>query len=422
MVTQSMQTITNSQVDAWIEGLQSQRKAIEAAQTQWHAFTQWMSAEQIDALRPHAKTRLSSPLQGAAVAVKDIFDTTHLATEYGSPIYRGHQPATPSAAVQSIERAGGVVLGKSVSTEFAFLEPPPTRNPRAPLRTPGGSSSGSVAAIAAGLVRFAIGTQTGGSVIRPASYCGVVGFKPSFGLINSAGLKPFSSSLDTVGLFAAHMADCALLAHALIPLSSAPASPLHRFGVIRHYPWGMPSEEYQEELARVEKLLKASGFELFDVELPGLIHEVYEAHAVVQGYEAWRALAYELDHQPAQLSGLLRSYLLEQANISATQYHEALLVFERGRAWADQAFANMDGLLGASAPDVAPTPETTGSSSFNRVWTALGVPAITIPIPRKPNGQSQPLPLGLQVLGGRFQDSALLARAGALETILGRSN
>jgi Asp-tRNA(Asn)/Glu-tRNA(Gln) amidotransferase A subunit family amidase len=422
MVPQSVPSITDSPVDAWIAGLQSQRKAIETAQAQWHAFTHWMSAEQIELLRPQAETLLSGPLKGAAVAVKDIFDTAHLATEYGSAIYRGHRPVTPSAAAQSIERAGGVVLGKSVTTEFAFLEPPPTSNPRAPLRTPGGSSSGSVAAIAAGLVRFAIGTQTGGSVIRPASYCGVVGFKPSFGLINSAGLKPFSSSLDTVGLFTSNMADCALFAHSVIPLATVPAPKHLKFGVIRHYPWGMPSAEYQSELARVATLLKASGIELVDVELPGLIHEVFEAHAVVQGYEAWRALAFELDKRPEQLSALLRSYLAEQATITAEQYHQALLTFERGRTWADQHFADMDGLLGASAPDVAPTPETTGSSSFNRVWTALGVPAINIPIPRQVKAQLQPLPLGLQLLGGRFQDSALLASASKIEAILAPTN
>lgn len=377
-----------------------------------------MSAEQIDSLRVQANQYLTGTLQGAAVAVKDIFDTGHLPSEYGSAIYRGHRPFSPSAVVQSIERAGGVVIGKSVTTEFAFLEPPPTRNPRAPLRTPGGSSSGSVAAIAAGLVRFAIGTQTGGSIIRPASYCGVVGFKPSFGLINTAGLKPFSSSLDTVGLFASSVADCTLLSEALIPLAQAPRPKILKLGVLRNTPWGAPSEEYQNELARTFAHLKAQGVELFDLELPSLIQEAYEAHAVVQGYEAWRALAFELDHKPEQLSPLLRTYLLEQSKIPADEYHRALLCFERGRDWADRTFANVDGLLSASAPDVAPHTSTTGSSSFNRVWTALGVPAITLPIPRKPQGQEVPFPLGIQLIGGRFQDSGLLAHASQIEALL----
>jgi Asp-tRNA(Asn)/Glu-tRNA(Gln) amidotransferase A subunit family amidase len=424
--TQSTMTVTDAQADAWLAGLEAQRKGIAAAQDHWKAFVTWMSAEEVQALRSQAAARLNGVLQGAAVAVKDIFDTKHLATEYGSPIYKGHRPSTPSAVVQSIERAGGVVLGKSVTTEFAFLEPPPTRNPRAALHTPGGSSSGSAAAIAAGLVRFAVGTQTGGSVIRPASYCGIVGYKPSFGLINSAGLKPFSSSLDTVGLFASNAADCALFARALIPLLTLPAPALDpdakagalRFGLIRDYPWGPPSAEYQQEIERVVTHLKANGVEVIDVQLPTLIQEVYEAHAIVQGYEAWRALAHEMDTQPQNLSALLRSYLQEQAGITAAQYHQGLLSFEAGRAWADQAFKGFDGILGASAPDVAPLPDNTGSSSFNRVWTALGVPAITLPIPRKATLNKQALPLGLQVLGARYKDDALLDSALSLEALL----
>ncbi len=418
MSRQSARLITDVQIDAWIEGLQQQRKNIVAAQDQWKAFVHWMSAEQIEALRPQAGARLNGVLKGAAVAVKDIFDTAHLATEYGSPIYKGHCPAIPSAAVQSIERAGGVVLGKSVTTEFAFLAPPPTRNPRAPLHTPGGSSSGSAAAVAAGLVRFAIGTQTGGSVIRPASYCGIVGFKPSFGLINCAGLKPFSSSLDTVGLFARDVSDCALFAQALIPFETPTNSESLRLGVIRHYPWGAPSAEYQQEIERVSNHLKRSGVEVHEVPLPGLIQEVYEAHAIAQGYEAWRALAYELDTRPEQLSPLLRNYLREQAHISAAQYQQALLSFEKGRVWADQTFANFDALLGAAAPGVAPLPDSTGSSSFNRVWTALGVPAITLPIPRQEGTQEQDLPLGLQILAGRSLDATLLDCAARIEALL----
>ena len=405
----------DSAIDTWIAGLQAQRETIEKAQDQWHAFASWMSAGQIEALRSRAADCLGGPLAGAAVAVKDILDTAHLPTSYGSPIYQGHRPASPSAVAQAIERAGGVVLGKSVTTEFAFLEPPPTRNPRAPHLTPGGSSSGSVAAIAAGLVRFAVGTQTGGSIIRPASYCGVVGFKPSFGLINTAGLKPFSSSLDTVGLFAASAGDCALLARALMPLAPEQAPRAPRLGFIRHYPWGNPSPEYQDELERVIARLKDAGAQVVELELPALIGEVYEAHAVVQGYEAWRALAWEFDHRSTQLSDLLRSYLSEQQDITVAQYHSGLRIFEQGRLWADDLFSSIDGLLSAAAPGVAPDPSSTGTSSFNRVWTALGVPAITLPIARQVQGTAQPLPLGLQIIGGRYRDAALLSTAVGIE-------
>jgi Asp-tRNA(Asn)/Glu-tRNA(Gln) amidotransferase A subunit family amidase len=256
-------------------------------------------------------------------------------------------------------------------------------------------------------------------VIRPASYCGIVGFKPSFGLINSAGLKPFSSSLDTVGLFARGVADCSLFARALVPLATNANGDALRLGVLRDYPWGVPSEEYQQEIERVVSHLGLSGIEVVEVQLPALIHDAYEAHAIVQGYEAWRALGYELDTQPEKLSALLRDYLQEQAGISADHYHHALISFEKARSWADQVFANFDGLLGASAPGVAPLPDSTGSSSFNRVWTALGVPAITLPIPRKESGKEEALPLGLQILAGRFQDSALLSCAGRIEALMG---
>jgi Asp-tRNA(Asn)/Glu-tRNA(Gln) amidotransferase A subunit family amidase len=431
------ESITPTRVDDWIQSLHQQVKRIETSQPRWAAFTHWMTPSEVDALATQAEHCLRAPLQGAAVAVKDILNTTHLPSEYGSVIYRDHRPASPSAVVHAIERAGGVVLGKTVTTEFAFLEPPMTRNPRAPSRSPGGSSSGSVAAVAAGLVRFAVGTQTGGSIIRPASYCGVVGYKPTFGLINTAGLKAFSSSLDTVGLFAANVPDCIVFARAIIPWSvrerhprpepsmgSRQAQRDYNFAMLSHYPWGDPSPEYQRVMQQVLAQVRDAGLSVTEVTLPPMVSEAFDAHAIVQGYESFRALGHELQHHAARLSPLLKNYLLEQSHLEAYDYQAALATIERARAWADDFFEEFDGLLSASAPDVAPEPSSTGSSSFNRVWTALGTPAITLPIARVAQpldgtvAPSSPgLPLGLQVIAGRFQDPLMLDCALLLESL-----
>ena len=186
--------------------------------------------------------QLAGPLAGQLVAVKDIFDTADLPTSYGSPIYAGYQPATEAAMVAIVRRAGGLVIGKSVTTEFAYLHPADTLNPAAPGCTPGGSSAGSAAAVAAGLVPLAIGSQTGGSTIRPASYCGIVGFKPSFAVLPTAGMKCFSWSLDTVGLFARTVQEVSLFAQAVsgkrIVAQSARAPADWVVGVPDAYPWG----------------------------------------------------------------------------------------------------------------------------------------------------------------------------------------
>ncbi len=363
--------------------------------------------------------RLSGPLAGLPVAVKDIFDTRDLPTAYGSTIH-GARPAGCDAAVVSVLRhAGALVIGKSTTTEFAFLHPTATRNPRAPGRTPGGSSAGSAAAVAAGLVPLAIGTQTGGSVIRPASYNGVVGYKPSFGWLPTVGLKCFSWSLDTVGLFSRDVADMAVFAQALTGRTLAP-SPAPRgaawvVGVPDAYPWGELTPSAARALALGCSALEAAGAELHRVSLPPWAADAFKAHDAVQGFEAARAMSWEFDHHADALSPTLRDYLEGARRVTPAEYEAAQAVSALARAEAAEWLDRFDLLLTPSAPDQAPEGHaSTGVSTFNRAWTLLGVPCISVPGALGVDGA----PMGLQLIAPHGADARLLQGAALLERSL----
>ncbi len=350
-------------------------------------------------------------LQGLPVGVKDVFDTAALPTSHGSPLFAGHQPRSDAAIVQAIRRAGGVVVGKTSTTEFAFLHPTATRNPRAPGHTPGGSSAGSAAAVAAGLVPLAIGTQTGGSVIRPASYCGVVGFKPGFGALPTPGLKPFSWSLDTAGLFTANVETMAACSQAIggrpwaagLKNGAAPV-----FGVAGAYPWEALSASGRQALDRAVEVLRAAGATVREVTLPKWLGGVFRAHDAVQGWEATRALADEYAFERERLSPILRDYLTQARAITDADYAAALDTAGAGRAALGELFDGIDVLLTPSAPDEPPEGYgSTGSSSWNRAWTLLHVPCLTVPGATGVNG----LPMGVQVIAP-LHEEALCLRAG----------
>lgn len=368
-----------------------------------------------------------SPLQGLPVAVKDIFDTCDLPTGYGSLLFAGARPSSDAAMVSAIRRAGGVVIGKSSTTEFAFLNPTQTRNPNAPGRTPGGSSAGSAAAVAAGLVPFAIGTQTGGSIIRPASYCGVAGFKPSFGLLPTAGTKCFSWSLDTVGLFAASVREVAWLAQAvsgydLAVQETADIAPPRPWvvGIPDAYPWGSVSPSAQQAMQAGIRAFEAAGAEVHSIRLPAWLGDVFEAQDVIQGYEAWRSLAREADRlakEPQALSAVLRDYLLAARLITAPAYQAAQRTAAAGRQACADWLGGFDVLMTPSAPDEAPAGYgSTGASTFNRAWTLLGLPCVSVPGAVGVTGS----PMGLQVIGGPGADRHCLKAAALLESALPR--
>ena len=365
---------------------------------------------------------LHGPLAGLPVAVKDIFDTHDLPTAYGSPIYPS-RPATADAAVVAVlRRAGGLVIGKSSTTEFAYLHPTATGNPRAPGRTPGGSSAGSAAAVAAGLVPLALGTQTGGSVIRPASYCGVVGYKPSFGWLPTVGLKCFSWSLDTVGLFARDVADVAWFAEALCGRAlaldgTADMGPL-AVAAPGAYPWGGVSASAASAMEHGCDALRAAGAEVRTSTLPPWADAAFDAHAVVQGYEAWRCLGWELDHHAARLSPVLRDYLESTRGITAAEYEAAQSLVTQARLDAQAWLQGVSLLLTPSAPDEPPEGlGSTGTSTFNRLWTLLGVPCISVPGAVGQHGA----PMGLQLIAPLGADARLLAAAHRLEQALAAS-
>ncbi|HUI94429.1 MAG TPA: amidase [Xanthobacteraceae bacterium] len=351
------------------------------------------------------------PLHGLPVGVKDIFDTVDFPTEFGTPIYAGNRPRGDAALVALIRRAGGIVLGKTVSTELAFLNPGKTRNPHDLGRSPGGSSSGSAAGVAAGMLPIAVGSQTGGSIIRPASYCGVAALKPSYRLLPTAGMKHFAVYLDTAGVFAAGVADVAFAAAAItgrdlrIDRTEADAP---RIGLARSNVWGEASADMQTAVETAAKRAQAAGAQLVEPAWPAALTEAYHAHGVIQDYEAFRTLAFEYDRHRNRLSPILRDMLDKAAHVSADAYDAARRITKRARQVLADLMADIDVLLTPSAPSAAPAPETTGPATFNRLWTLMGTPCVNVPGLADTAG----LPLGVQVVGrfGRDREALLAAR------------
>jgi Asp-tRNA(Asn)/Glu-tRNA(Gln) amidotransferase A subunit family amidase len=391
-------------------------EAIAAREGEIGAFaTLDIAAARRSAAAPHL---LALPLRGMPAGIKDIFDTADFPTAYGSPIHAGHRPNADAAMVMMVRRAGGIVPGKTVTTQFASLEPAGTRNPRNAAHTPGGSSSGSAAAVAAGMLPLAIGSQTGGSVIRPAAFCGVAGFKPSYRTLPTAGMKCFSWSLDTVGLFAASVADVAFAAAAisgrgLLVEGRLPAPPV--IALARTHDWSEASAPMQQAVESAARAAERKGARVKELELPPIIEQAAAAHRIIQDYEAFRALAFEYDHHADRLGPTLRRQLDLAAEIDADAYDDARRTTRRAR----QAFADLlaDGevILTPSAPGAAPHGlESTGRPIFNRLWTLLGTPCVNVPGLSDAAG----LPLGVQIVARFGRDRFALAAAAFLEQAL----
>ena len=361
------------------------------------------------------------PLHGVPVGIKDIFDTADMPTEYNSAIYRGHRPRADAAAVTLLRQAGCVVLGKTVTAEFANLHPPATRNPRNPAHTPGGSSSGSAAAVADRMVPLALGTQTAGSVIRPAAFCGVIGLKPSFGSINRTGVKPVSDTLDTIGLFANTVEDAAL---ALNILSSRPVPDFSakitapRIGVARTSRWNDADAATHAALESAARRLASAGADVKDAALPPAAEALFDAQGLIMNFEAARALAWEQSNHREAISATLLKRLDEGWAVSREQYDNARQTARNARRQFADLMRGYDLLLTPSARGEAPLGlASTGDSLFNRVWTLLGVPSVSLPSGSGPNG----LPLGIQLVSAIEQDAALLAHAQWAASALARA-
>jgi Asp-tRNA(Asn)/Glu-tRNA(Gln) amidotransferase A subunit family amidase len=351
-------------------------------------------------------------LHGLPVGVKDLMDTADMPTRYGTPIYASHRPASDAACVALTRVAGGVVMGKTVIPEFSCYTPGKTANPHNVKHTPGGSSSGSAAAVADFMVPLAFGTQTEGSIIRPAAYCGVVGYKPSFGLICRAGVKALVDSLDTVGVLARTVPDAALFAAALtdrpnLLVGGTPLSP-PRAGICRTYEWKEAAPETADALESAATILAAAGAYVNEVQLPGAFSELNAAHVVILKFEVARALAYERHNHSSSFSADFATLMKSCEQCAVEDYDKAIKIAQTCRQELATVFANFDILIAPSAVGEAPEGLSyTGNRIFNRIWSALLVPCVHVPFFKGPRA----LPVGVQVTGPFGEDARTLAIA-----------
>lgn len=351
-------------------------------------------------------------LHGIPVAVKDVIDAVDMPTGMGSPIYDGYRPLADAACVAALREAGAVILGKTVTAEFAGITPGPTRNPLALARTPGGSSSGSAAALADWMAPVAFGTQTGGSILRPASYCGIIGFKPSYNAINRAGLKFAAESFDTIGLMARDLADIVLVWRVLVGRSTAPKRPhveRPRFALFRTQHWHRAAPETVAAVKQTVARLADRGAIVEEIPVPDGFDQLSDARKTINNYERARALAWEWQHHRDRLSPGLADVVADGWSIPHDRYLRAIRTTERWRAWLADAMDGYDAIITAAVDGEAPEGlASTGSAAFQEVWTMLHTPSITLPLSTGPNG----LPVGVQFVGRRLDDEALLSVAG----------
>jgi Asp-tRNA(Asn)/Glu-tRNA(Gln) amidotransferase A subunit family amidase len=373
------------------------------------------------------------PLFGIPVGVKDIIATRGIPTRMGSRIFANNVPTHSAWVVRRLEALGGLVMGKSVTTEFAYRQPGKTRNPWNTAHTPGGSSSGSAAAVAAGFVPIAIGTQTLGSVIRPAAFCGVVGYKPSLGAISRTGIHPFSATLDTVGVFARSVADAAWFGACLmgpdprdeatltrgpakllhVPLEPLPAPP--KLAVVRTPKWPLATEAQKTHFEACVARLQGAGAAVREVNLPRAFDDAWETVMVIMARDAVKSFAAIESRHRIRLSPHLIELLDRGHRLTPEQYARARTKRDEYRAWFDALFNRHDAI--ATIPATGEAPEglsNTGDASFCSLWTQTGLPAVTIPSGTGPRG----LPLGFQVVGRYREDEHALRVSAWVEATL----
>ena len=381
----------------------------------------WVARHDDDRIRQavsEAEASSDGVLAGWTLGVKDVIDTIDLPTERGSGIYPGRRTVNDAACVALARQAGAVVVGKAATTEFALFTPTVTTNPHNPERTPGGSSSGSAAAVAAGMVRFAFGTQTVGSVIRPAAFCGVVGFKPTHQLVPLTGVATLGQSLDTLGWFTTTVTDAVQVHRALTGPGSAlaPNRPL-KLGLYRSALWDAAQPETEGVLTRAAASLRGAGMTVEDIDPLPHLDGVFDAAHVILQFEMARVFEWERRHHWEKISPLVQKMLAKSDSVTAANYGQAQTVMQQAKAAHDQWMVDngLDALLTPSSPGEAPPIATTGDSVFNRTWSALSVPCLHQPTERSEQLQ---LPLGVQLIGRRWADDELLGVALEVEKVL----
>jgi Asp-tRNA(Asn)/Glu-tRNA(Gln) amidotransferase A subunit family amidase len=352
------------------------------------------------------------PLGGLVLGVKDVIDVAGMPTTHGSPIYAGNIAAADAEAVARLQAAGAVVLGKTVTAEFATYHPGPTRNPRNLAHTPGGSSSGSAAVVADGQADLALGTQTAGSMIRPASFCGTFGFKPSFGRYPLGGVLETSPSLDTLGLFARNLAILTAADAVLADEDQVPAAkPVLAIGLCRSPAWDEASAEMQAAFLTFAESLRAAGHAVTDHDLPEPFTRLAAAQALIHRREAAMVMGHIRRDHLDQVSPEFAAMIDEGAGESEADYQAALALQRECKTLAGEVFAGVDMLLVPGATGAAPEGHAaTGNPAFQRIWTALGAPCLGFPAAWRSDG----LPLGLQVVGAPGTDRQFLSNATAI--------
>lgn len=386
-----------------------------------------VQARQADEIRRRGKP--TGPLHGVPVGIKDIIDTFDLPTECGTTLYAGRTPSSDASVVSLLREAGAVILGKTVTTELAVYAPGKTRNPHNPERTPGGSSSGSAAAVASFMCPLSVGTQTNGSVIRPAAFCGVYGFKPSFGRISRRGVLAQSRPLDTVGVFARDLGDLALVADVLIAYDaddpamqprarpaisvtlaeSTPAEP--RLAFVRTPVWDRADQTTKDAF---KELIEHIGDRCDVLDLPASFDHAHEDHKMIMEADLARSFGGLYRKGADQISEKLRGMIEQGQHVLATDYNDAVDRISVYNALLEEIFTDYDAILTPSAPAEAPDFATTGDPSFCTIWTLCGTPALNLPIFQGPNG----LPLGAQLIGPRDDDARLFRTARWLVELL----
>jgi len=365
-----------------------------------------------DAALSRAKQLDEGPVQGLLhglpIGVKDLFDTHDMPTTYGSAIYTGHRPLADAAVVSLCSEQGAIMLGKTVTTEFATFTPGKTRNPRRLTHTPGGSSSGSAAAVADHMVPLAFASQTAASVIRPAAFCGIVGYKPSFGLVNRAGVKALSDSLDTLGFLARSVPDVALFAAAAtgdLGLMNLEVSSTPRVALCHTHEWPHADHDTRHAMEQAARSLAKAGVPVRELVLPAAFAGLLQAQKDIMSFDLARSLAHERMHHSESLSPGLRELLAAGLQVSLEQYRAANQLAHAARGMVSAAFGEHEVVLAPSARGEAPaTLEQTGDPVFGRVWTLLGLPCVHLPFSRGATG----MPVGLQVIGRYGEDKVAL--------------
>jgi len=416
----SGQVSSEELVQAYLKRIDETEETIRA----WTHLDQEFALEQARAADAQRRKGGSlGPLHGVPVGIKDIFDTADMPTEDGTVLHAGRRPKQDATAVSLLRAAGAVILGKTATTELAVFSPAETRNPHDTQRTPGGSSSGSAAAVAAGMVPLSVGTQTNGSIIRPAAFCGVCGYKPSHGLVSRHGVLPQSRALDHVGVFGRTVEDVAMIAAPMIGFDkedpdTRPTAPFRLLETARQAPpvdprlafiktpvWDQAEDDTREGLAALGELL---GEKMEECPLPDIFNEAIGWHRTV--HEADLARSYRREYQEGKdrLSTVLREMIERGQDVTAVSYNDALYGREFLQAALPSIFKHYDTIITPAAPGQAPVGlESTGSPVFCTLWTFCGTPAISLPLLQGADG----MPIGVQLVGPPGDDERLLRTA-----------